>query len=134
MRFAGRVGYRQIHGLTRADLHDAPPWPAVWTGVLQLISDLDVAVAYRAAFDRAAVMTMCARHALRMPRLRFACAAEMYERRGGRAASLAAALGDLGLAFPGEPHDPLADARAAAALVLALRASEGEAIQVSKNP
>ena len=135
VRFPGRVGYTQIHGLTRADLRDAPPWPVVWKNVVELIADVTSVVAYRAAFDRAAVMTMCARHALRMPRIRFVCAAKLYEARVRRPADLAAALRALDIPFPGHPHDPLADARAAAALVLALQGRKGGgAIQLSKIP
>jgi DNA polymerase III epsilon subunit-like protein len=124
VRYAGRVRYGHIHGITGADLRNAPPWPAVWHDVLKLVGDVTLIVAYRAAFDRAAIMTMCAGHTLRMPRIHFVCAAEICRERFGRAASLAATLQMLGVPFPGRPHDPLADARAAAALVLALDARE----------
>jgi DNA polymerase-3 subunit epsilon len=119
VQYAGRVRYTRIHGLTGTDLRDAPPWPVVWKDVLRLIEDIRVIVAYRAAFDRGAVMTMCARHALRMPSVRFVCAAKLYREHGGRADNLAAALQACGVPFPGRPHDPLADARAAAKLVRA---------------
>jgi hypothetical protein len=81
------------------------------------------------------MMTMCARHAVRMPRVRFFCAAAMYQSRFAQSVPLSAALRHLGLPFPGRPHDPLADARAAAALVLKLRAlpEEGNAIQLSQS-
>src|SRR5690606_13287832 len=104
-----------------ADLRDAPPWPVVWNRIGALLDGIHVVVAYRAAFDRAAVMTMCARQAVRMPSLRFVCAAAMYQDRFGRSVSLSAALRQMDLDFPGRPHDPLADARAAAALALKLR-------------
>jgi DNA polymerase-3 subunit epsilon len=125
VRYTGRVRYGHIHGITGADLRNARPWPAVWHDVLKLVGDVTVVVAYRAAFDRAAIMTMCAGHTIRMPRIRFVCAAEMCQERIGRPASLVAALQTIGVPFPGRPHEPLADARAAAALVLALDAREG---------
>lgn len=132
---AGRVKYTDIHGLTKADLHEAPSWGFVWTRLAVILDGIETIVAYRSGFDRAAVMTMCARHAVRMPRMRFFCAAAMYERRFGRPVPLSAALRHVGLPFPGRPHDPLADARAAAALVLKLCAlsEEGRAIQLSQN-
>jgi DNA polymerase III epsilon subunit-like protein len=101
-----------------------------------MLDSIETVVAYRAAFDRAAVMTMCARHGVRMPRVRFVCAAAMYQDRFGRSVPLSAALRHLGLLFPGRSHDPLADARAAAALALKLRAvpEGGDAIQLSQNP
>jgi DNA polymerase III epsilon subunit-like protein len=131
----GRIRYTAIHGLTRADLHGAPAWGVVWQRVMGVLDGIETIVAYRAAFDRAAVMTMCARHAVRMPRVRFVCAEALYRSRFGRSVSLIAALRRLNLPFPGRPHDPLADARAAAALVFTLRAlpEEGDAIQLLQN-
>ena len=135
VRFTGRVRYAHIHGLARTELRDAPLWPTVWTRIMTVLGDVRTVIAYRAAFDRAAVMTMCARHALPMPRVRFVCAARLYEAGGGRSAELASVLRTLNVPFPGQPHEPLSDARAAAALVLSLRRrEEGVAIQLSKNP
>lgn len=135
VRYTGHVRYSHIHGLTRSDLREAPTWPVAWRRLVGLCADIPVIVGYRVAFDRAALMTMCARHGLRMLRARFVCAAELYESYAGRSVDLAAALRDLQLEFPGRPHDPLADARAAAALIThlpAVTAEEGS-IQVSKN-
>lgn len=131
----GHVKYTNIHGLTKADLRDAPSWAAVWKHLAVVLDGIQTVVAYRAAFDRAAVMTMCARHAVRMPRVRFVCAAAMYRDRFGRSISLSAAMQHLELPFPGRPHDPLADARAAGTLMLKLRAlgEQGNAIQLSQN-
>jgi hypothetical protein len=62
----------------------------------------------------------------------------MYRKVIGRQPlDLASTLNDLALAFPGRPHDPLADARAAAALVCRLAecaSKEGEEpIQLSQS-
>lgn len=136
VKFEGRVKYTDIHGLTRADLRDAPSWGSVWRRVGDVLQGIHTVVAYRAAFDRAALMTMCARSAIQMPRLRFVCAAKLYQARCGRSVPLSTALADMGLSFPGRPHDPLADARAAAALVLKLHvtAEKDGTIQLSKSP
>jgi DNA polymerase-3 subunit epsilon len=125
----GPVGFTRIHGLTSADLVDAPPWPVVWTALLDLLADIRVLVAFRASFDRGAILAMSARHGLRLPRLHFACAAEMIEARCGRRLNLQAALDVLGLPFPGRPHDPLADARAAAAIALACTSGPAAAVR-----
>ncbi len=119
VRVDGRVHFTTIHGLTAADLRDAPPWPLVWKGIVELLGPTRHMVAYRAVFDRAAILTMCAKHGIRLPQLRFSCAAEMFEARAGRSMTLSSALNTLSISFPGRPHDPLSDARAAAALVLA---------------
>jgi DNA polymerase-3 subunit epsilon len=136
VRFTGRLRYTDIHRLTPADLRDAPSWPVVWKRVLDVLGENRVVVAYRAAFDRAAVMTMCARHAMRLPPLRFVCAAKAYAQHAGRPADLVSALRNFHIPFPGRPHDPLADARAAAAIILALQSQDEweRAIQLSRSP
>jgi DNA polymerase-3 subunit epsilon len=136
VRFTRPVRYTHIHGLTKADLHGAPVWPIVWKRVLDVLGDSKLVVAYRAAFDRAAVMTMCARCALRLPAVRFVCAAKAYEEHAGRSVDLVSALRALHIPFPGTPHDPLADARAAAAIMIALQsqAEQERSIQFSKSP
>jgi DNA polymerase-3 subunit epsilon len=136
VRFTGPVRYTDIHGLTKAALRDAPVWPVVWKRVLDVLGDCRLVVAYRARFDRAAVMTMCARRALRLPAVRFVCAAKVYEEHAGRSVDLASALRALRIPFPGRPHDPLADARAAASIMIALqsRAGKERSIQLSKSP
>ena len=115
----GPVKFTRIHNLTAIDLADAPPWPDVWRDVVELIGDIRVVVAFHARFDRGAILTMCALHRVRVPRLRFVCAADMLTARYHRTLSLQGSLLFLGLTFPGRPHDPLADARAAAMVALA---------------
>jgi DNA polymerase-3 subunit epsilon len=118
VRSVGPVRYGHVHGLTAADVANAPPWTRVWADVRRVIGSLDTVVAFRAAFDRGALLTMCGRHGVVLPRLRFVCAAEMMKARFGCQLSLVEALRRLDLPFPGRPHDPLADARAAAIVAL----------------
>jgi DNA polymerase III epsilon subunit-like protein len=87
------------------------------------MGEIRLVVAFNAPFDRAAILTMCAQSALRLPRMSFVCAARMVESRLGQRLDLRGSLEALGLPFPGRPHDPLADARAAAAIVLACQAA-----------
>jgi DNA polymerase III epsilon subunit-like protein len=119
VRAAGPVHYTDIHHIRALDLRAAPPWPAVWADVLDLLSGIRTVVAFRASFDRGALLTMCGRHGLRLPRLQFACAAAMIDARWPGHLNLQESLAALGLPFPGIPHDPLADARGAAAIALA---------------
>jgi DNA polymerase-3 subunit epsilon len=126
VRTKGPIRFTRIHGLRAADLRDAPEWPAVWANVLPLLAGIDVVVAYHAEFDRGAVLSNCARHGIRLPRLRFVCAAELAERRLGRRLDLESSMAALGLVFPGRPHDPLSDARAAAAITLACMTAAGD--------
>lgn len=115
----GRVRFTDIHGLTAADLADAPSWPEVWQGVLGILGEIDTAVAFRASFDRGAILAMSARHGVRLPRLRFLCAGEMMKAHRGCDLNLSGSLELLGIPFPGRPHDALSDARAAAAIAIA---------------
>jgi len=115
----GPVRFGRIHGLEARDLAGAPEWPAVWHELLQFTGDIREFIAYRAEFDRGAILAMCASHNVRVPALHFTCAAKMIETRFPGNRDLAEALKLLGLPFPGRHHDPLADARAAAAIAIA---------------
>lgn len=120
------IHYTHIHGLSAADLSDAPPWPIVWRSLQNFLGDTHTLVGYRVGFDRAALLTMCARYGLRLPRFQFVCAAEVFRKTFRRSPDLATALKDIGLPFPGRPHDPLADARAAALLLFSLLQRDNE--------
>jgi DNA polymerase III epsilon subunit-like protein len=116
---SGRVHYSAIHGLRASDLTLAPRWTVVWPELAPLLAGHQPVVAFRAAFDRGAVLTMCGRDGLKLPPLRFACAAEMARARLDAHLDLVSTMHRLGLPFPGTPHDPLCDARAAAAIAVA---------------
>ena len=124
----GPIRFSRIHGLTWADLVGAPGWPTAWKGVLDVLDDIRTVVAFRASFDRGAILAMCARHGLRLPRLHFVCAAAMMETRYGCRLNLSESLLVLGVPFPGRPHEPLADARAAAMIALACDAEPAPAL------
>jgi DNA polymerase-3 subunit epsilon len=119
VRVKGPVRFGRIHGLDATDLAGAPAWPQAWYALLQMVGDIRQFVAYRAEFDRGAILAMCASHSVRVPPLHFVCAAQLVEGRFGRTLDLREALQALGLPFPGRHHDPLADARAAAAVAIA---------------
>jgi DNA polymerase-3 subunit epsilon len=114
----GPVRFGSIHGLAAADLAGAPEWGTVWHRLVKWSAGIREFVAYRAEFDRGAILAMCAKHNVKLPPLRFTCAAELIQARFPGERSLREALEALGLPYPGRPHDPLADARAAAAIVL----------------
>ena len=63
---AGRVHYTDVHGLTAADLHGAPSWPETWRSLLELLDGIDTVVAFRATFDRGALLTMCGQTDLKL--------------------------------------------------------------------
>jgi DNA polymerase-3 subunit epsilon len=120
VRVNGPIAYSRIHGLTAAELRRAPQWPAVWPTIVHLADGVAQFAAFRADFDRGAILTMCSRHGLRPPPLPFVCVAALAAKRLGRSQTLAEYLTSLGIDYPGKPHDALSDARAAAALLLAI--------------
>jgi DNA polymerase-3 subunit epsilon len=119
VRIIGPIRFGRIHGLEARELAGAPEWPVVWKRFLEFAGDIRHLVAYRAEFDRGAILAMCGSHGIRLPALRFLCAARMVEARVPGAHDLAEAVRLFGLSFPGRHHDPLADARAAGAIVIA---------------
>lgn len=114
----GRVRYTHVHGIARTDLLRAPRWPVVWRGVSALLSGVTDVVAFNAAFDRSAILATSAMHGVRLPPIRFICAAALAARRYGWHLSLSETLTRLGLTYPGRAHKALDDARAAALLAL----------------
>jgi DNA polymerase III subunit epsilon len=117
----GRVHYTHIHGLTDDALRGAPNWPDVWLRLQPLLTSSPTVVAFRASFDRAALLTMCGLHGVRLPPLLFTCVADEAKRTFGYQGTLSEHLQRLGTPYPGQPHDALADARAAALLLFAVR-------------
>lgn len=115
----GPIRFGRIHGIEAADLAGAPAWPDVWRSLLLFVGDYEEFVAFRAEFDRGAILAMCARYNVRVPRMHFTCAARLAETRFASRLNLSEAMQRLGLPFPGRHHDPLADARAAAAVAIA---------------
>ena len=116
----GRVRFSEIHGLRSGTLAHAPSWPQVWDQFCELIRRQHFFVAYNAAFDQSAILTMCSMHSIRPPPMTFVCARKIAAgllKRPPR--NLADAIAQLGLPFPGQPHTALADARAAASIMLA---------------
>jgi DNA polymerase-3 subunit epsilon len=115
----GPVHFGRIHGLEPADLARAPTWPAVWRALMDFVDEDREFVAFRADFDRGAILAMCARCGIRLPAMHFTCAAALFEKRFRLKLDLKEALLHVGLSFPGRHHDPVADARAAGALAIA---------------
>jgi len=118
VRVTGRMRFGRIHGLTHADVAAAPQWATVWQDLVRFIGSVRVYVAFNATFDRGAILTMCARHGIRPPPMRFVCAAALAEACLERRLDLPSAAAALGLTFPGRHHDALADARAAGAVAV----------------
>ncbi|MDO5051692.1 MAG: exonuclease domain-containing protein [Pseudoclavibacter sp.] len=105
-----------LHGIGPVDVLAAPAWPEALPELLDAIGE-DVLVAHNARFDLGVLAASCLAHGLRPPTVRAFCtlraARAVYRLRRHRLPEAARAAGFTGLRH----HDPVSDARAAAAIV-----------------
>ena len=104
----------QIHGITPADIADAPTFPEVWTRIAGYFSD-SVIVAHNAAFDLGVITGTLERYGIPVPPITYACTVQMARRRFARETYGSYRLDTLCAAFdiPLENHhDALCDALA----------------------
>lgn len=115
-----------IHGITAAQVADAPRWREVLPDLLDLIGD-DLVVAHNASFDTGVVRHACDADQIETPSLEFLCTLVMSRRTldlpAYKLPHVAQALG----VTMGAHHDPLADAQAAAGITVALAQRVGVA-------
>ncbi|WP_460774295.1 exonuclease domain-containing protein [Microbacterium sp. GXF7504] len=109
----------RVHGIDSTMVADAPIWPAVYRDLRSFLQD-DVVVGHNVSFDVSVLQNACSAYDLSLPTLNTLCTLEL-----ARAAlrvpsySLPWVTEHLGLpAF--DHHDPLADARASALVLVAL--------------
>lgn len=113
-----QVLFTWVHGLTWADVAEAPTFADVWPELEPLVAGVDFLAAHNARFDRGVMAACCAAAGLSRPRQRWVCTVEV-----ARAAwrLRPAKLPDVCrfLAIPLRHHDPGSDAEACARIVLA---------------
>lgn len=120
-----RVSFARLHGIAWEDLDRQRPFEEVWPQLLPAMQPFNVWVAHNAAFERKVLRAASQEWGLARPRARWVCSMTLAQRRLGTAyRSLAAACRRLNI--PLEHHNPLSDARAAAAIVLAFGQSLGQ--------
>ncbi len=118
-----------IHGITNADVKDAPEWCDIYESVLEVLAGRRIIV-YNVIFDRQMVNQACDRYALSVPAADWECAMKRYAgfygswdpgKRWYRFQKLERAV----LAFGAEPggHRAAADAFACRAVVLGMAAT-----------
>ncbi len=117
----------QIHGITPADVQDAPTFPEVWPRIAAYFRD-GVVVAHNAAFDLGVLSGTLERYGIPVPELTYACTVQMARRRFSRETFGSYRLDTLCTAFdiPLEHHhDALCDALACYRLYRELLADFG---------
>lgn len=103
-----------IHGITPADVKNAPNLPALWPKIAEYFTG-SVVVAHNAAFDLGMITTTLERYGIPVPEITYCCTVQMARRRFSRETYGSYRLDTLCAAFdiPLENHhDALCDAMA----------------------
>ncbi len=116
-----RFHFTYIHGITWADVRDAPSFAELWPEIAPLTEGIDFLAAHNAGFDRGVLRACCAAAGLASPAAPFVCTVALARKTWGlRPANLPAVCRHLGIAL--RHHDPASDAEACACIVLAAEA------------
>lgn len=117
------IGPSRIHGITAEDLLDAPTFAEVAGTLIEHVDGCVAIAAHNARFDRQFLESEFSHSGHAFPECEFVCTMQL-----GWGGSLAACCADFGVAFDGEAHHALADARAAARLLVRLLEDNPQAV------
>jgi DNA polymerase-3 subunit epsilon len=120
--------FTYLHGISWANVADAPPFAEVYPGLLKILSGVDFVAAHNASFDRSVLDACCRRSGLEPPGLLFRCTCQMARHTLGiRPAGLDNVCRVLGIEL--DHHNCESDAAACARIVLAAQARAAAAPQ-----
>lgn len=106
------------HGITKADVENEPLFPEIWEKVFPLTRGISFFAAHNAPWDQGVLYTLVKLYSLAIPEVPFKCTVQVARKRWNiRPTTLPDVCKHLGI--PLRHHDPLSDAHAAAAIVLA---------------
>lgn len=71
-------GARQVHGITDAELEQAPHLPDIWPAICAALENKTLLIAYNAAFDQARIKQTARRYGLPQLAQEWQCAMEWY--------------------------------------------------------
>ena len=117
-----------IHGITPADVRNAPHFPTLWPRIAGYFTD-SVIVAHNAPFDLGMLAGTLARYGIPVPPIEYCCTVQMARRRFSRETYGSYRLDTLCAAFDiplPHHHDALCDAMACYRLYRELLADFGE--------
>lgn len=117
-----QFNFTHIHGLTWADVENAPTFAELWGAIGAFISQGDFLVAHNASFDRGVLQGCCKSNGLQVPSLPFVCTVQLARKQWGIfPTKLPDVCGHLDI--PLNHHDAGSDSLACAKIVVA---AEGE--------
>ncbi len=70
---ARQFSFTHIHGLTWADVKDAPSFDAVWAAMAPVLAGVEFLAAHNAPFDKGVLGACCATYGLTVPAQPFVC-------------------------------------------------------------
>ncbi len=127
-----RFMFTHIHGITLADVRDAPRFAEAWSLFAPLLEDIDFIAAHNASFDRGVLRASLQRADLEAPPAPFLCTVQ-----------LARTVFDIfptklplvceALDIPLKHHDPASDAEACAQIVIQAAATGAELSPTHKS-
>lgn len=110
--------FTYIHGLTWADVKDAPRFKKLWPQLCGFLKGVDFLAAHNASFDRSVLRACCESVGLVPPSLPFVCTVALARSRWGIYPTILPNVCDeLGIQL--KHHEALSDAEACARIVLA---------------
>jgi DNA polymerase-3 subunit epsilon len=113
------VGNVRVHGIAATDVAMAPQWPDIYPTLREFIGD-DVMVGHNAAFDTSVLLNTCGAYDIDWPQLDVICTLRLA-RASLKIPSYSLPWVSHHLGLPSfDHHDPLADARASALVLIAL--------------
>lgn len=113
--------FTDIHGLSWADVRDAPTFGELWPTLRGWIENAEFLVAHNAPFDRGVLHACCSTYTLPAPHLPFECTVRLARSQWRiYPTKLPDVCRHLGIAL--RHHDALSDAEACARIVLEAQA------------
>ncbi len=116
-----RMRNTHIHGITWADVRQAPTFGEAWPELWRRLEGVDYLAAHNAPFDRSVLAACCRRARVAMPLQPFVCTLALARQRWGKPASLDAVSRRLGISLV--HHHALSDAEACAQILIHLAAA-----------
>jgi DNA polymerase-3 subunit epsilon len=112
-----RFEFSYIHGITAADVINAPSYADIHDDIMDLLRDADYVAAHNASFDRSVMTAACNKWGLKIPQLSWQCTVKLARSVWGLyPTNLPAVCQHLGINLV--HHDATSDATACARIVV----------------
>ena len=121
------LGPTSIHGISAAEVLDAPRFPDIAGDLLELMAEMQVIAGHNVVFDRNFLRAEYERAGAALPDFPALCTCNAFGR-----SSLEACCRELGIEVDGRAHRAITDARATADLVRFLLENDGRVLETCR--